>query len=284
VEGIFLSSSIFNGPVVAQDQLLATAQILRQRYRYQGYLHLKIMPGAQPAQVEEAMLLADRLSLNLEGPHSEALSRLAPQKDFQSDLIHPLHLIHKIRSEKDPDRAWNRKWPSSTTQFVVGAAGETDQDLLERTANLTRTAGISRAYFSSFTPIKNTPLDYLPASHPKREFRLYQAFYLMRDYGFGAQDLPFNQAGNLFLNQDPKMAWAEKNFKHQPLEINSANTDLLLRVPGIGPARAKAILLLRSHGHIKSFDQLIKRKLVAPRSLPYILVDGKSSPLQPRLF
>ena len=123
VEGIFLSSSIFQGAVKTQDLLLDTAAILRNRYHFNGYLHLKIMPGAKQDQVEQAMLLADRLSVNLEAPHATALAVLAPQKDLESDLLAPLKWIHDIRHTNLPNKAWQGKWPSSTTQFVVGAAG-----------------------------------------------------------------------------------------------------------------------------------------------------------------
>ncbi len=134
VEGIFLSSSVFNGAIKTQDKLLDTATILRKKYQFKGYLHLKIMPGAEKAQVERAMLIADRLSVNLEAPHSKALAVLAPQKDMATDLLAPLKWIQEIRSKKSPSRAWKGKWPSSTTQFVVGAAGETDLDILSTTA------------------------------------------------------------------------------------------------------------------------------------------------------
>ena len=133
VEGIFLSSSIFQGAVKSQDQLLDTAAILRKKYHFKGYLHLKVMPGAKRGQVEQAMHLADRLSVNLEAPHAAALAILAPQKDLESELLAPLRWIHEIRRTTPPNKAWQGKWPSSTTQFVVGAAGETDLDLLSTT-------------------------------------------------------------------------------------------------------------------------------------------------------
>ena len=135
------------------------------------------MPGAEKAQVERAMLLADRLSVNLEAPHSKALAVLAPQKDLASDLLAPLKWIQEIRRNKPPSQAWKGKWPSSTTQFVVGAAGETDLDILSTTAFLHKSSGISRAYFSSFNPIQGTPLENKKPSPPRREFRLYQAFF-----------------------------------------------------------------------------------------------------------
>lgn len=276
VEGIFLSSSIFQGPIKSQDLLLDTAWLLRHRYQFQGYLHLKIMPGSEQAQVEQAMMLADRLSVNLEAPHTRALSILAPRKNLQADLINPLLWIENIRQEKASNRAWNEKWPSSTTQFVVGAAGETDMDILETTESLTRDAGISRAYFSSFNPIVDTPLENHPPSPPLREFRLYQAFFLLRDYGFTGEDLVFSPSGYLPLEQDPKLNWAKHNLIHDPIEINTASKARLLRIPGIGPKRADHIIELRNNHPIKSFSFLQKMKLISPRSSPYLLVNGKS--------
>ena len=284
VEGIFLSSSVFQGAVKTQDLLLDTAAILRRRYQYQGYLHLKIMPGAERDQIEQAMLLSDRLSVNLEAPHAKALGVLAPQKDFLSDLLDPLRWIQEIRTEKSPHRAWNGSWPSSTTQFVVGAAGETDLDLLSTTETLHRHTKISRAYYSSFTPYEDTPLENLPPSPHQREFRLYQASYLLRDYGFSVEDLVYQESGNLPQDTDPKFAWAQQHLLHNPLEINTASRSRLLRIPGIGPARADTIVTLRRNNPIKSFNSLRRINAISPISAPYILINGKFPAQQLRLF
>ena len=284
VEGIFLSSSIFQGAIKSQDRLLDTAWILRHHYQFQGYLHLKIMPGAEKAQVEQAMLLADRLSVNLEAPHAKALSILAPRKRLQEDLINPLLWIENIRQEKAPQTAWNKRWPSSTTQFVVGAAGETDLDILLTTEKLSRDAGITRAYFSSFNPFINTPLENLEPSPPLREFRLYQAFYLLRDYGFTGEDLVFTKLGYLPLEFDPKLAWAEHNLLHDPIEINTAPKTKLLRIPGIGPIRAEKIITLRRNQPIRSLSTLQKLGLISPKSSPYLLVNGRSPVQQLNFF
>jgi predicted DNA-binding helix-hairpin-helix protein len=275
VEGIFLSSSILHGAIKSQDLLLDTAWILRHQYQFKGYLHLKIMPGAEKAQVEQAMRLADRLSVNLEAPHPQALSVLAPEKDLSADLINPLLWIEEIRQQLSPELNWQGRWPSSTTQFVVGAADESDRALLQTTENLFNKAGITRAYFSSFNPIEGTPLENMPPSPPLREHRLYQAFFLVRDFGYKYEELPYNQSGNLPLNQDPKMAWAKVNLTHKPVEINSASRKQLLRVPGIGPKRAEIILSIRKKQKIKSISSLIKAKLINSNSSPFILVDGK---------
>jgi predicted DNA-binding helix-hairpin-helix protein len=275
VEGIFLSSSIFHGPVKSQDKLLDTAWLLRHRYQYQGYLHLKIMPGAEKDQVEQAMFLADRLSVNLEAPNSKALRFLAPRKDIQQDLINPLLWMEKIRQHLPPHKAWNGRWPSSTTQYVVGAAGESDRQLLETTYLLHHQAGISRAYFSNFNPIENTPLENFPASPPRREFRLYQASYLIKDYGYKPGELVFDQDDNLSLIKDPKLAWAEMNLAQEPIEITKAPRSLLLRIPGIGLRRAEQIISLSRQSSFLSIDMLHKLNLLPSQSHPFVLVNGK---------
>jgi len=284
VEGIFLSSSVFNGAIKTQDDLLDTASILRKKYQFKGYLHLKIMPGAEKAQVERAMQIADRLSVNLEAPHSKALAVLAPQKDLTADLLAPLKWIQEIRRNKPPSRAWKGKWPSSTTQFVVGAAGETDLDILSTTAFLHKNSGISRAYYSSFNPIQGTPLEDMAPSHPRREFRLYQAFFLLRDYGFTLEDLNYQNSGYLPLEKDPKLAWADQHLLHQPLEINLAPREQLLRVPGLGPKRVENILSLRRKERLKSYTKLKKLRLITEKTAPYILLNGKSPARQLCLF
>lgn len=284
VEGIFLSSSIFQNSITTQDKLLATASLLRNRYHFQGYLHLKIMPGAERDQIHEAMLLADRLSVNLEAPHSRALSYLAPQKDFSKDLLAPLRWIEEIRSSQPPQSSWNGKWPSSTTQFVVGAAEETDQDILTSTIYLHKATQIARAYYSSFNPIQGTPLESKPPSPPLREHRLYQAFYLLRDYGFSKDDLVFENSGNLPHNLDPKLAWAKKNLLHDPVEINSAPRSVLLRVPGLGPIRVEKILNYRRHNRIKSFAHMQRHHLVERKTAPYLLINGKRPARQTTMF
>ncbi len=276
VEGIFLSSGVFQSPAATQDQLLDTAAILRRKFHYQGYLHLKIMPGATRAHVEEAMRLADRLSVNLEAPHSKALSALAPGKDFQQDLLQPLRWMEEIRRQQSAHLAWKAAWPSSTTQFVVGAVGETDLDLLARTVHLTRSTGITRAYFSSFNPIPGTSFQNRPPSPPLREFRLYQSSFLLRDYGFDLEELPFQQDGFLPLEQDPKQAWAEIHLKDNPLEVNTARRAALLRVPGLGPRRTAAILANRRLATIRSIPHLKAIGAFSPRALPYLLLDGRS--------
>ena len=286
-EGIFLSSGIAGGGIRTEDRLLDTAEILRRKLGYRGYLHLKIMPGAERAQVEQAMRLADRVSINLEAPNTERLRALAPHKTFTEELLQPLRWIQEIRRTMPGYLGWNGYWPSSTTQFVVGGVGESDLELLTVSENLYRQLKLKRVYYSAFTPIENTPLEDRPPTPAQREFRLYQASFLLRDYGFCAEEMPFDSAGQLPLNTDPKLAWAETNLSEQPIELNRASRQELLRVPGIGPKSAERILQYRREGQKLRLQELEDLKKIGAnphRAAPFILLDGKRPVYQLRLW
>ena len=274
-EGLFISSGIANGGITTQDKLIATAEILRQKYQYEGYLHLKIMPGAERAQVERAMQIADRVSINLEAPNTKRLEMLAPKKQFLEELVEPLRWVDEIRRDQPDILGWRGHWPSSVTQFVVGAVGENDLELLHTTDYLYRKLHLRRAYFSPFNPIPDTPLENQPAESVKREHRLYEASFLLRDYGFGLEELPFEGDGNLPLNTDPKLAWAQTNLAETPIEINRASRSQLLRVPGIGLKGVEAILSGRRQNNIRSLVELRKIGVNPTRAAPFILLDGK---------
>ena len=245
VDGLFLSSGIVGGGIATQDKLLDTAALLRRKYNFRGYLHLKIMPGAERDQVEEAMLLADRISINLEAPNPNRLKQLAPKKYFIEELLDPIKWTNDIRTTKQPNKAWNNRWPSTSTQFVVGAAGESDLEILKTTQLLLNRMGVIRAYFSAFNPILDTPLENKSPTPLKRQNRLYQASYLLRDYGFSIDEFTYISKGNLPLDVDPKMAWAQIHLLNNPVEINFAPKKRLIRIPGIGPKCADAILYAR---------------------------------------
>jgi predicted DNA-binding helix-hairpin-helix protein len=283
-EGIFLSSGVAGGGRRTQDKLLDTAEILRHKKGYRGYLHLKIMPGADHAQVERAMQLADRVSVNLEAPNTERLSRLAPHKSFIEELITPLKWVEQIRRTQPPYKGWNGRWPSTTTQFVVGGADESDLELLQTTAWLNKNVGLKRAYFSAFSPVADTPLENKPATDPLREHRLYQASFLLRDYGFDLEDMPFSDEGHLPLRTDPKLAWAKVHLAQAPVELNRADRRDLIRVPGIGPRTADMLLRARREQHILDLSQLKKLGIHADRMAPFVLLDGKRPAQQPSLF
>ncbi len=283
-EGTFLSSGLAGGGIRTQDKLLDTVDILRNKLGFRGYVHLKIMPGAERAQVERAMQLADRVSVNLEAPSTERLARLAPHKQFLEELLRPLKWVEEIRQSLPPYLGWNGHWPSSTTQFVVGGADESDLELLTTTAWLNRNVRLKRAYFSAFRPVSDTPLENKEPTDPRREHRLYQASFLLRDYGFDLEDLPFVNDGFLPLSTDPKLAWAQMNMKGKPVEINRAERHDLLRIPGIGPKGAEAILRARRAGTLCDLASLKKLGIPADRAAPFILLNGKGADQQLSLF
>lgn len=275
VQGIFLSTGIIKGSITTQDRLIKTAEIIRKDYDYRGYIHLKIMPGAEKDQVRRSMELASRVSTNLESPNQRRLDDLAPMKRFASELLQPLKWIEQIRREESPHKAWNRRWPSSATQFVVGAVGESDLELLSTSDRLYAQTKLRRVYYSAFTPIRDTPLDHLPAEDPLRQHRLYQASFMLRDYPFSLEDLPFQPDGSLPRQLDPKSAWAAANL-HEPLELNRAARHELLRVPGFGPKAAAAILSTRRQHKLTSLSDLHKLGIRSlQRAAPYILLDGR---------
>lgn len=278
VEGFFLSSGIIGGSVRTQDRLIDTAAILRRKLGYRGYLHLKLMPGSERDQVLAAMTLSDRVSINLEAPNQSRLSALAPKKIFFEELLQPLQWAAEIRRHMPPPRSG--RWPSLVTQFVVGAAGESDVEILQTTAYLTRTLGLQRAYFSAFHPVHDTPLENLPPENPWREHRLYQASFLIRDYGFEFEELPFDAQGRLPLDVDPKLAWARQHLANAPVEVNCAEREALLKVPGIGPKGADAIIRARRERRLREPRQLARLGVITTRALPYLLLDGRQAGVQ----
>lgn len=275
VQGLFLSSGIIGGGVRIQDQIIAAADILRTKYHYRGYIHAKIMPGAEKGQVEKLMTLGSRVSINLEAPNDQRLSQLAPQKTFLEELLRPLIWVNLIRGGQSPHHTWNGRWPSSATQFVVGAAGESDLELIATSEKLFTQAGLKRIYYSPFNPIEDTPLSRLPPENSQRKSRLYQTSYLLRDYGFKLEELPFDAGGNLPTDTDPKFAWARHHLSNAPIEINRAEREELLRVPGIGPVLADKILDARKIHKLISIHQLKKLGVSANRAAPFILLEGK---------
>jgi predicted DNA-binding helix-hairpin-helix protein len=288
IEGVFLSSAIAGGGVRTQTKLIQTAEILRGRYAFEGYIHLKIMPGAEHDQIARTMQLADRVSVNLEAPTTTALTRLAPHKQLVEELIQPLLDVEKIRrSQGGVPGTWAnpyRSGPSQTTMFVVGPGGETDRDLLRTTAYLRRNAGLARAYFSRFKPVPDTPLaDHAPES-PVRERRLYQSDFLLRDYGFGVNELVFGDGGNLPHDEDPKVVWARRHLTDAPIEINRAGKHELLRVPGIGPVGVERILRARRLGQLRELKNLRQLGVFADRAAPFILLNGQRPTYQLRFW
>jgi predicted DNA-binding helix-hairpin-helix protein len=281
-EGLFLSSGISGGGIRTQDKLIATAEIVRRK-GFQGYLHLKIMPGAERDQVERAMRFSNRVSINLEAPTAECLAAIAPKKHADA-LFEPLRWIEEIRASTDPRETWNGRWPSSSTQFVVGAAGESDRDLLGMAQRLRREAGVARIHYSTFSPAEGTPLEEAPPENPIRSFRLYQADFLIRDYGFGAEEL-LQGRERLPLNIDPKLSYARIFLTEEPVEVNRADRRELLRIPGIGPRTVGRILDARRGGsRIRSVEDLKRLGVNTKRASDFLLFDGRRIVTQMRLF
>jgi predicted DNA-binding helix-hairpin-helix protein len=280
VEGLFLSSGVVRGGVTSQDAILDVGAILREKYGFQGYMHLKVMPGAERDQVVRAMQLADRVSVNLEAPNASRLAHIAPLKEFSGELLKRLQWIHELRQERHDIRQI-----SSTTEFVVGAAGEPDVELLSTTEYLHRQLGLARVYFSAFRPVEQTPLDNLPATGAARQLRLYQASFLLRDYDFELEELAFEQDGNLSLKTDPKQAWADGHLRESPVEVNIAARRELMRIPGIGTTGAARIMAARRMDKIRSLDDLKAIGVVnVSRVAPYVLLDGRRPVQQLHLF
>jgi len=284
VTGLFLSSGIAGGGVRTQDRLIDTIEVLRTKKAFDGYVHLKLMPGLERDQVLRSMQLADRVSINLEAPNTARLQKLAPHKVFLEELLQPLKWVDEIRRTQLPHDAYRGRWPSLVTQMVVGAVGEDDVEILTTTQYLTRQLRLARVYFSAFSPVSDTPLENHAPENPWREHRLYQASFLLRDYGFDLEDLPFTRDGRLPLEHDPKLGWANENLRQQRVELNRADRHSLLRVPGIGPKGADTILQARHQGQLRELSDLQRLGISASRAAPFILLNGRQPQHQMRLF
>lgn len=267
--GLFLSSAVYGSPQQTMERMIAAVEIVRRRYRFDGYVHLKILPGVERAAVERATELAQRVSVNLEAPNAERLAHLSGSKDYHRDLLARMRWAHEYM------QAHGTAMAGQTTQFVVGAAGETDQELLLTTSRLYRDLRLARAYFSAFQPVPDTPLENQPPTPAIREHRLYQSDFLLRFYGFTFEELVFNRAGNLPHAADPKLAWALSHPDWFPIEVNHAEREVLLRVPGIGPRSAGRILRLRRRSAFRDLESLRRLGVVVQRAAPYILLAGR---------
>lgn len=283
VQGLFLSSGMVGGGIRTQDKILDTAEILRKKYQYQGYLHLKLMPGAEKDQVLRTLQLATRVSVNLEAPNSERLKDLAPLKKFQEELLQLLQWAQELRQTIQVSTR-NDRAPSIVTQLVVGATAETDTEILQTSSYLYSRLKLSRIYYSRFSPIPDTPLENLPPENPLRPLRLYQASFLIRDYGFSTSDFQFTESGNLPLELDPKTIWAQNHLLQQPVELNKADYSDLLRIPGIGPKTARRILQYRHNSKIKFEAELKRLGIPVERVSPYILLNGRRITNQPSFW
>ena len=270
-EGLFLSSAIPGGGASAMDETIKAVEILRRKHRFPGYVHLKILPGARFDQVERAIELADRVSINLEAPNAERLKKISSGKAFD-ELVMRMKWVGQVL-----DRGENTLSAGHTTQFVVGASEESDREILDTTAKLYDRLGMRRAYFSAFQPVEGTELEDQPPTPFVREHRLYQADWLLRRYGFVFEDLVFGEEGNLALDRDPKEMWALRHPEHFPVEVNTAPYNDLMRVPGIGTRSARRIMRERVKGRFHTVEALRGTGAVLKRAAPYILIDGRTA-------
>jgi predicted DNA-binding helix-hairpin-helix protein len=288
--GLFLTSGVPGRPHRAMDRMLATVELLRRRHGFRGYVHLKLLPGAERAQVEAACALANRISVNLEAPTDAHVRALAREKDLTGDLLPALELAGAYARDARLDPVPGRARPAgTTTQFVVGAAGERDREILGLVARLEGERLLHHAHFSAFQPVVGTPLEEAAPTPPVRELRLYQAEHLLRQYGFRYEDLVFEKDGNLDLERDPKTAWALHHPEFFPLELSAAPYELLLRVPGLGPRAARTLVAERRRVVIRGVADLRRIGVDTVRAATFLSLQGRRlaprpAPEQLRLF
>ncbi|MDD5674005.1 MAG: radical SAM protein [Chitinivibrionales bacterium] len=258
VFGLFLSSGVVGSPDNTMQHLNDTAKILRYKNKFKGYIHLKIIPGASDAAIDEALSLATTVSLNIEIPGDGFCRKLSSKKDFSRDIIRPMQRISNLTA-----RGQKYAGVHKTTQFIVGAADENDGDIVKYLFGIYDKLHFNRVYFSAYqrgTGAPEIPGERNPNRNPDqifmREHRLYQVDFLLRKYRFLHNDIFFGHDGNLMLEKDPKLVWAERNPHFYPVNLNKADKFTLLRVPGIGPTGAAGIIKQRIQTPLKRLDDL----------------------------
>lgn len=267
VDGLFLSSGISGNPDTTMTKMLDTAAILRNKFCYSGYIHLKVMPGSSSSVIKESLTLANRISLNIESPTEEGLSYLSENKNLKTGFYHTLSVI---KGELKKRIFAGKKAPSLTTQFVVGAGEEKDQDIIKSTHFLYKNFGLKRVFYSAFRPVSDTPLSNRPPASLTREHRLYQVDFLMRFYRFSPYDIPLDQNGFLSELEDPKLVWAKAHPDFFPVNINQANYWDLVKIPGIGPVSAKKIITIRKQNKIKSLSCFSRLRIQLGKMTPFV--------------
>ncbi|WP_305043600.1 putative DNA modification/repair radical SAM protein [Geoalkalibacter sp.] len=279
IEGLFLSTGVIRDPDYTMEQLIAAARLLREEHRFGGYIHLKVVPGADPRRVEEAGRYADRVSVNIELPSAASLQHLAPDKG-RAAILEPMDLAARLIAESRVERRKSRKAPrfapaGQSTQLIVGASPENDRQILRLSESLYRRMDLKRVYYSAFVPVSaDNRLPALAAPPLLREHRLYQADWLLRFYGFTAEDILSDLQPDLDTALDPKAGWALRNLHLFPVEVNRAEYELLLRVPGVGVRSARKILRARRGGSL-DFDALRRLGIVLKRARYFLTAQGK---------
>lgn len=275
IEGLFLSSGVVRNPDYTMERLVRVVKDLRLVHRYNGYIHLKSIPGASRELVDDAGLYADRMSVNIEIPNEQSLQVLAPEKDFKSVFL-PMQYIQQGSLQSLEERKRYRHAPryvpaGQSTQMIVGATPERDRDILTLSANLYKDPSMKRVYYSGYVPV-NTNDSRLPAVvQPPlvRENRLYQADWLLRFYQFSVDEIVDDAYPDLDLEIDPKLSWALRHPEKFPLDVDTADYEMLLRVPGIGVKSANLIVTSRRFGHISSWQ--LKKMGVVMKKAQYFL-------------
>ncbi len=264
VEGLFLSSGITKDPDTTTENMIDAINLVRNKYKFRGYVHFKILPGTNKDLIKQASVFADRLSINLEAPNSSRLSEISGVKDYKIDILRR--------------QAWikHTKVPSGqTTQLVVGGSDESDLEILKMSNWEYDTMETKRVYYSAFTPVPKTPLERKARTKLKRENYLYRCDWLIRKYGFKLKELILDKNNNIPLDKDPKVAIALENPDLYPLDINEATYEELMRTPGIGEISARRILQLQnSKTKITKQSQLKNIGIVLKRALPFIKFNG----------
>ena len=270
IEGLFLSSGVVRNPDYTMERLVKVVKDLRQVYRFNGYIHLKSIPGASQELVNEAGLYADRMSVNIEIPNEQSLQLLAPEKDFQS-VFTPMRYIQQGMLQSAEERKKYRHAPhfvpaGQSTQMIVGATSDSDKDILHLTSALYKRPSMKRVYYSGFVPVNgyDNRLPALKQPPLVRENRLYQADWLLRFYNFKVDEIVDDSYPDLDLEIDPKRAWALRHPEAFPVDINRADYEMLLRVPGLGVKSAKMILTARRYSrlgtsHLKQIGVVLKK-------------------------
>jgi predicted DNA-binding helix-hairpin-helix protein len=260
VFGLFLSSGVLRSADATMERLNTTARLLRKKYGFRGYIHLKIIPGASDAAIEDAVSLASTVSLNIEAPGAKNLAKLSHKKNYIQDIIGPIKLISRLTA-----RGMKYEKVKQTTQFIVGAAGESDTEIVKYMFGLYDRLKMHRVYFSAYQKglgDESITGEQVGLERPTdvfvREHRLYQVDFLFRKYGFAESDIIFEKNGNLSLEIDPKEAWAQRHPEFFPVNVNRALKFELLRVPGLGPLTVKRILERRKNARLRDIEDVGK--------------------------
>ncbi|MBU3158560.1 putative DNA modification/repair radical SAM protein [Clostridium frigoris] len=280
IEGLFLSSGVERSPDYTMENLVKIIKELRLVYKFNGYIHVKAIPGADPKLIYEAGLYADRMSVNIELPSEKSLKLLAPQKN-KADILKPMGLIKHSIIESNEYRKKGFKAPKFTpggqsTQIMVGATNESDLSVIRLTEGLYNTFGLKRVYYSAYVPVmEHVNLPAIQTTPPLlKEHRMYQADWLLRHYGFKANELLDDLNPNFDTDLDPKAFWALNNLNKFPVEVNNASYETLLRVPGLGVKSALRIVRARRLCNL-SYDNLKKLGVVLKRARFFITCSGK---------